>query len=748
MIYTFYSYKGGVGRSMALANVAELFYQAGLKVLMIDWDLEAPGLERFFPIPHEEVLDQCGIIDLLVAYKQDMAQEISSVEPGSLPFQNPRDLIIDIYKDSSAKGNLWLLTAGKRSNENFQKYAQITRAFNWQDFYQNWEGELYFEWLRKQLEEIADVVLIDSRTGVTEMGGVCTYQLADVIVMMCSASQQSLEGTLKMVLDFKRPEVMEIRNRSLEVVVVPARVEAAESDCLDEFQKDFIQRFSQYAPQEFGSQPDRLWQLCIPYISRYAYKETLAIPEKDKAHAQKLVEAFSKLAVSLSLLAEQDSAIRKAMPKQRIEIGNKTLIGTVVNHNIVILGDNTYIANSLQSSSHRKANNRHRNFFAYDDAWVGRENLIRDLSNRIRTSCRLLILIGITGIGKTSLGERLAVELEEWFGNNWQNFHQENFDDENQASNFANVSARWLEKWGEIITPADRDDPQVLLYRLIKHLCEHRYLVQIDSLENILQGDEEEGWSSFKDEWWAKFFDSYLKIEACQSCIILTSQDFPGQIEAFGIRSQNFWYCQPLSGLEQQEQMLLFAKIGLDINPSSVGRPYLERIGIAYEGHPLAMRVIAGEIKSKPFEGNVLAYWSSYGGEIEQVEKAIATAQEGNSVGVTDQWHLDRFTKALRRNLRSRLNKTFNRLKENSRWAYILLCEASVYRCPVPESFWLSHLEDWNQGEDEQRRALELLQSYNLIEEVVNGNQVLLRQHNLIRSLALEHLSQLGLKDE
>ena len=56
MIYTFYSYKGGVGRSMALANVAECFYLQGLKVLMIDWDLEAPGLEAFFydPEPDDE----------------------------------------------------------------------------------------------------------------------------------------------------------------------------------------------------------------------------------------------------------------------------------------------------------------------------------------------------------------------------------------------------------------------------------------------------------------------------------------------------------------------------------------------------------------------------------------------------------------------------------------------------------------------------------------------------------------------
>ena len=41
---------------MAMANVAELFYRAGLKVLMVDWDLEAPGLERFFYSEPEDLL--------------------------------------------------------------------------------------------------------------------------------------------------------------------------------------------------------------------------------------------------------------------------------------------------------------------------------------------------------------------------------------------------------------------------------------------------------------------------------------------------------------------------------------------------------------------------------------------------------------------------------------------------------------------------------------------------------------------
>ncbi len=50
-IITFYSYKGGTGRSMVLANVACLLAQkksSDKPVLVIDWDLEAPGLHLFF----------------------------------------------------------------------------------------------------------------------------------------------------------------------------------------------------------------------------------------------------------------------------------------------------------------------------------------------------------------------------------------------------------------------------------------------------------------------------------------------------------------------------------------------------------------------------------------------------------------------------------------------------------------------------------------------------------------------------
>jgi len=74
MVFTFYSYKGGVGRSMALANIAAWAYQQGARVVMIDWDLEAPGLEAFFYSSEPEVNEvraTLGLMDLLTAYKEE-----------------------------------------------------------------------------------------------------------------------------------------------------------------------------------------------------------------------------------------------------------------------------------------------------------------------------------------------------------------------------------------------------------------------------------------------------------------------------------------------------------------------------------------------------------------------------------------------------------------------------------------------------------------------------------------------------
>ncbi len=387
------------------------------------------------------------------------------------------------------------------------------------------------------------------------------------------------------------------------------------------------------------------------------------------------------------------------------------------------------------------------NFSAYDENWVGRELLITNLCQKVKGTYRVLILTGIAGIGKTALAERLTIELHEGLlKGNWSQVIQENFDNQDQAADFGSTAARLLEKCGQVVTPNDRKDTQGLLHRLVKHLQENQYLLVMDSLERILQGDEE-GWSTFQDKEFVQLFQSILSTDTFQSRIIFTSQELPSQIQEIGTRYQNFWYCQPLSGLADEEQLALFEKIGLDTEPRSASKPYLARMGKAYEGHPLALRVIAGEIGSHPFYGDVVAYWNKYGSEVEEVEKAIAEAQVGKTTG-EDEWKLDRFTRTLRRNVRCRLEKTFIRLKKDVKYAYILLCEASVYRCQVPEDFWLSHLEDWDRNQDEQVMALDALRDRYLVEEVVDNNKYLLRQHNLIRSVSLEHLKQLGEEDE
>ena len=279
---------------MALANIAELFYQAGQKVLMVDWDLEAPGLERFFPDKSEEVLNTEGIIDLLWAYKNQMTKELVIPENGELPFEKPH--LVDIYPEST-EGKLWLLTAGKRSKAHFAKYVDAVLTFDWQDFYKNWQGELYIEWLRRQFLKLADVVLIDSRTGVTEMGGVCTYQLADKVIMLCAPNQQNLDGTYRMAQDFLSENVKERRppNRPLSILIVPARIEIGESGELDKFKTEFIKKFKFVTPTAEIIDTKELWELRIPYLPKYAYTESVAVRDKDRAIAEDMTSAYNEL---------------------------------------------------------------------------------------------------------------------------------------------------------------------------------------------------------------------------------------------------------------------------------------------------------------------------------------------------------------------------------------------------------------------------------------------------------------------
>lgn len=185
-VVTFYSFKGGVGRTMLLANTAyRLANKHGLRVIAVDWDLEAPGLHRFFGLSAEDAAKAPGVLDYLdewraAVHRQDA--EAPDVTGSLIPITDK--------KHAPRFGSLSLLTAGRID----AGYDTRLAALDWQEFYQSSAGASAVETLRAQLADQADVILIDSRTGYTDAGGICTIQLPDGVVLVTAPNQQSLEG--------------------------------------------------------------------------------------------------------------------------------------------------------------------------------------------------------------------------------------------------------------------------------------------------------------------------------------------------------------------------------------------------------------------------------------------------------------------------------------------------------------------------------------------------------------------------
>lgn len=121
-------------------------------------------------------------------------------------------------------------------------------------------------------------------------------------------------------------------------------------------------------------------------------------------------------------------------------------------------------------------------------------------------------------------------------GEQWQQLLRENLDNDRQPNDFISVASHWWEQWGYPLEGAK--DGEMLVDRTAQYFLNQPLLLIIDSLEMMLQGNEEEGWSDFKDPLWAMFL-SVLAAPICQGRIILTSQDFPASfrhdIAIFGL---------------------------------------------------------------------------------------------------------------------------------------------------------------------------------------------------------------------
>ncbi|MEX0740577.1 MAG: AAA family ATPase [Pseudohongiella sp.] len=180
---TFYSFKGGVGRSMALANAAAELAMRGKRVLVVDFDLEAPGLHTFGFCPGEPMAG--GVVDFVSQY----------LESNESP--NVKNHIIKCELDKQCDGELFLMPAGALD----ENYSSRLSKIDWFDLYENRSGYLLIEDLKAQwLQEInPDYVLIDSRTGHSDVSGICTRQLPNAVVFLFFPNEQNLFGLKNIV---------------------------------------------------------------------------------------------------------------------------------------------------------------------------------------------------------------------------------------------------------------------------------------------------------------------------------------------------------------------------------------------------------------------------------------------------------------------------------------------------------------------------------------------------------------------
>ena len=300
---------------MALANIAECLHKNGLSVIIIDWDLEAPGLETFFCLPNDEMrLNEfkapLGLIDMIVEYKNAYprfsAQQFQAPAEAGAVLDQPshqaqaeqrahelqlaaktRKVLLDakvpefllpdigdtttivapqtfeafldrLYRptkpltspnavggqladtpfgpylqtihspDQDCKG-LYLISAGARSGEKFGSYVEAVQSFGWSEFYAACGGHEYFAWFREKLKSLADVILIDSRTGVTEMGGVCTRHIPDAVVSFCAPNFQNVDGVARVVGALNKEAVRHAReDRYVTALFIPTQIDNSE----------------------------------------------------------------------------------------------------------------------------------------------------------------------------------------------------------------------------------------------------------------------------------------------------------------------------------------------------------------------------------------------------------------------------------------------------------------------------------------------------------------------------------------
>jgi tetratricopeptide (TPR) repeat protein len=321
-VVTFYSYKGGTGRTMALANVAWILASAGKRVLVADWDLESPGLHRFFsPFLEVDTVDYArGVIDLVREYEDQVSREAD--RPDGWVEQLAR---VDAYAFSidwkfDGGGSLNFLSAGRQNSA----YASTLGSLDWDTFYDRLGGGIFLDALRDDMKRNYDYTLIDSRTGFSDVADICTQHLPDVLVDCFTLSNQGIDGAARVAHAVATLSKKDGPKRKIRILPVAMRVDQGEKEKADAGRQLAMRSFPDLPTGM--AEPERVKFFAsveVPYQTFYAYEETLATFGDKPGSPTSLLAAYERLTDiitqgEVTALATMDESIR-ARWRQRFE---------------------------------------------------------------------------------------------------------------------------------------------------------------------------------------------------------------------------------------------------------------------------------------------------------------------------------------------------------------------------------------------------------------------------------------------
>lgn len=220
-ILSFYSFKGGVGRTTALMSLAIQLARSGRRVAMVDLDLEAPGLMSALPPPKVPRADgteppggpPCGALDYLL--EKPLVPDTNEIDLSEFYY------IVDDPKVIADGVPITVVPAGQLDADYLQKLARL----DYGRLYALSSGERassspllgLLKSLRRQRR--ADYILLDSRAGFNDMGGLALSGISHLDLVFGLNTEQSWKG-LELVVRFLGRDRVEAGLSQLDCLLV------------------------------------------------------------------------------------------------------------------------------------------------------------------------------------------------------------------------------------------------------------------------------------------------------------------------------------------------------------------------------------------------------------------------------------------------------------------------------------------------------------------------------------------------